>query len=128
MDARMYAGFTSRGLAMPTFDLRPDFGTSRNMISSKERERWQVEEQVHGNAYNWKQDEERRILAREAEDVSRRKLYDGKAKYGGMNVSQALEAKGLRDENTRWRKLWADLSLDKGVLQSVTENRWSPSY
>ncbi len=76
---------------------------------------------MHGNAYNWKQDEERRILAREAEDVSRRKLYDGKAKYGGMNVSQALEAKGLRDENTRWRKLGADLSLDKGVLQSVTE-------
>jgi len=42
-----------------------------------------------------------------------------KAKYGGMDVSQAQEAKQLRDENTRLRKLVADLSLDKEALQSV---------
>jgi putative transposase len=34
------------------------------------------------------------------------------AKYGGINVSQAQEAKQLRDENTRLLKLVADLSLD----------------
>src|SRR5439155_9939820 len=37
----------------------------------------------------------------------------------GMDVSQAQEAKQLRDENTRLRKLVADLSLDKEALQSV---------
>jgi putative transposase len=36
-----------------------------------------------------------------------------------MDVSQAQEAKQLRDENTRLRKLVADLSLDKEALQSV---------
>ena len=39
--------------------------------------------------------------------------------YGGMDVSQAQEAKQLRDENTRLRKLVADLSLDNEALQSV---------
>ena len=53
-------------------------------------------------------------------------LYRWKAKYGGMDVSQAQEAKQLRDENTRLRKLVADLSLDKEALQSVIrKNGWS---
>jgi len=56
---------------------------------------------------------------RKAEDVAREvgvskhTIYAWKAKYGGMDVSQAQEAKQLRDENTRLRKLVADLSLDK---------------
>jgi putative transposase len=36
-----------------------------------------------------------------------------------MDVSEAQEAKQLRDENTRLRKLVADLSLDKEMLQAV---------
>ena len=56
---------------------------------------------------------------RKAEDVAREvgvskhTIYAWKAKYGGMDVSQAQEAKQLRDENTKLRKLVADLSLDK---------------
>jgi hypothetical protein len=43
-----------------------------------------------------------------------------------MDVSEAQEAKRLRDEKTRLRKLVADLSLDKEALQSVIEkNGWS---
>jgi putative transposase len=43
-----------------------------------------------------------------------------------MDVSEAQEAKRLRDENSRLRKLVADLSLDKEALQSVIEkNGWS---
>ena len=54
-------------------------------------------------------------------------IYGWKAKYCGMDVSQAQEAKQLRDENTRLRKLVADLSLDKEALQSVIrKNEWSP--
>src|SRR5438270_10990771 len=41
--------------------------------------------------------------------VSKHTLYAWKAKYGGMDVSQAQEAKQLRDENSRLRKLVADL-------------------
>ena len=64
-------------------------------------------------------------VAREA-GVSKHTIYAWKAKYGGMDVSQAQEAKQLRDENTRLRKLVADLSLDKDALQWVIEkNGWS---
>ena len=64
-------------------------------------------------------------VAREV-GVSKHTIYAWKAKYGGMDVSQAQEAKQLRDENTRLRKLVADLSLDKDALQWVIEkNGWS---
>ncbi len=69
---------------------------------------------------------------RRAEDVgrelgvSKHTIYAWKAKYGGMSVSEAQEAKRLRDENTKLRKLVADLSLDKEALQSVIQkNGWS---
>jgi putative transposase len=45
--------------------------------------------------------------------------YAWKAKYGGMDVSEAQEVKQLREENARLKKLVADLSLDKDMLQSV---------
>jgi putative transposase len=68
---------------------------------------------------------------RKAEDVAREvgvskhTIYAWKAKYGGMDVNQAQEAKQLRDENTRLRKLVADLSLDKDMLQAViAKNGW----
>ncbi len=69
---------------------------------------------------------------RKAEDVAREvglskhTIYVWKAKYGGMEVSEAQEAKRLREENNRLRKLVADLSLDKEALQSVIrKNGWS---
>ena len=68
---------------------------------------------------------------RKAEDVAREvgvskhTLYAWKAKYGGMDVSEAQETKRLRDENGRLKKLVADLSLDKDALQSLIEkNGW----
>lgn len=69
---------------------------------------------------------------RKVEDVSREvgvskhTIYGWKAKYGGMDASEAQEAKQLRDENGRLKKLVADLSLDKDALQSVIrKNGWS---
>jgi len=69
---------------------------------------------------------------RKAEDVAREygvskhTIYAWKAKYGGMTATEAQEAKQLRDENARLRKLVADLSLDKEALQSVIrKNGWS---
>jgi putative transposase len=57
-------------------------------------------------------------LAREC-GVSKHPIYAWKSKYGGMDVSEAQEVKQLREENARLKKLVADLSLDKDMLQSV---------
>jgi putative transposase len=54
-------------------------------------------------------------VARE-QGVSKHTIYAWKA---SMEVSEAEEVKHLRDENTRLKKLVADLSLDKDMLQSV---------
>jgi putative transposase len=51
--------------------------------------------------------------------VSKHTIYGWKAKYGGLDVSEAQEVKQLRGENARLKKLVADLSLDKDMLQSV---------
>jgi putative transposase len=57
-------------------------------------------------------------VARE-QGVSKHTIYGWKAKYGGLDVSAAQEVKQLREENARLKKLVADLSLDKDMLQSV---------
>ena len=58
--------------------------------------------------------------------VSEATLYNWKAKYGGMDVSEAKRLKQLEDENGKLRKLVADLSLDKEMLQDVIRrNVWS---
>jgi Transposase. len=51
--------------------------------------------------------------------VSKHTIYAWKAKYGGMDVSEAQEVKQLRDENARLKRLVAELTLDKDALQSV---------
>ena len=57
-------------------------------------------------------------VARE-QGVSKNTIYAWKAKFGGMEVSEAEEVKHLRDENSRLKKLVADFRLDKDMLQSV---------
>ena len=57
-------------------------------------------------------------VARE-QGVSKHTIYAWKSRYGGMDVSEAQEVKQLREENARLKKLVADLSLDKDMLQSV---------
>ena len=56
-------------------------------------------------------------VAREV-GVSKHTIYAWKAKYGGMDVSEAQEAKQLRDENTKLKMLVVDLSLDKEMLKA----------
>ena len=62
---------------------------------------------------------------RKAEDVAREMgvskhtIYAWKAKYGGLEVSEAQRLRELEDENHRLKKLVADLSLDKEMLKAV---------
>ena len=64
-------------------------------------------------------------IAREL-GVTDQTLYNWKAKYGGMDVSDARRLKSLEDENRRLKQLVADLSLDKEALTTVIrKNGWS---
>jgi putative transposase len=61
--------------------------------------------------------------------VSKHTLYAWKAKYGGLEVSEAQRLRQLEDENPSadgLKKLVADQSLDKDMLQAVIrKNGWS---
>jgi len=58
--------------------------------------------------------------------VSKHTIYAWRAKYGGLDVSQAPELRQLTDENHRLKRLVADLSLDKEMLKAViAKNGWS---
>jgi putative transposase len=47
-----------------------------------------------------------------------------RAKFGGLQVSDARRLKALEDENRRLKKLVADLSLDNAMLKDVAGRKW----
>ncbi|MFC3183269.1 IS3 family transposase [Cypionkella sinensis] len=51
--------------------------------------------------------------------VSDATVYKWKAKYGGMDVSEAKRLKGLEDENARLKRLLADAMLDNAALKDL---------
>ena len=57
-------------------------------------------------------------IAREV-GVSGATIYAWKAKFGGMDASEAQRLRALEDENSRLKRLVADLSLDKEMLKAV---------
>jgi putative transposase len=56
--------------------------------------------------------------------ISSPTFYAWKAKYGGMDVSQARKLKVLEDENARLKRLLADAMLDNAVLKEVAAKNW----
>ena len=56
--------------------------------------------------------------------ISEQTFYRWKKVYGGMLPSEARELKQLRDENTKLKRLVADLSLDKVMLQDVVQKKF----
>jgi putative transposase len=51
--------------------------------------------------------------------ISKVTFYNWKKKYGGIAVSELRRLNQLEDDNTRLKKIVADLSLDKEMLQDV---------
>ena len=49
-------------------------------------------------------------------------FYKWKAKYGGLEVSDARRLKALEDENARLKKLLAETMLDNAVLKDLNSN------
>jgi putative transposase len=53
--------------------------------------------------------------------VTEQTLYRWRREYGGMRVDQARRMKELEAENTRLKRLVADLSLDKMILAEAAK-------
>jgi putative transposase len=51
-------------------------------------------------------------------------FYKFKAKYGGMDVSDARKLKALEEENARLKKLLAEQVLDNAILRDVASKKW----
>ncbi len=56
--------------------------------------------------------------------ISEQTFYRWKKTYGSMLPSEARELKQLRDDNAKLKRLVADLSLDKVMLQDVLQKRF----
>ncbi len=56
--------------------------------------------------------------------ISDATFYKWKAKYGGLEVSEAKRLKGLEDENARLKKLLAEAMLDNAMLKDIVSKKW----
>lgn len=56
--------------------------------------------------------------------IAEQTFYRWKKQYGGLEPDEARELKQLRDENAKLKKLVADLSLDRAMLQDITGKKW----
>lgn len=56
--------------------------------------------------------------------VSSATFYKWKARYGGLEVSDARRLKALEDENAKLKKLLAEAMLDNAILKDVAAKKW----
>ena len=56
--------------------------------------------------------------------ISEQTFYRWKKAYGGLQPDQARELKQLQEENVRLKRLVAELSLDKVILQDIASKKW----
>ena len=56
--------------------------------------------------------------------ISEATLYNWKAKYGGMDVSEAKRLRSLEEENRKLKKLLAESMLDQAALKELLTKKW----
>ncbi len=56
--------------------------------------------------------------------ISEATFYKYKAKFGGMDVSDARKLRALVDENAKLKKLLAETMLDNAMLKDVASKKW----
>lgn len=56
--------------------------------------------------------------------ISQQTYYRWKAKFGGMEVSDAKRLRSLEEENRRLKRLVADQALDIQMLKDVASKKW----
>ena len=55
--------------------------------------------------------------------ISEATFYTWKKQYAGLGISELAELRQLRDENAKLKRLVADLSLDKHILQEIVAKK-----
>jgi putative transposase len=56
--------------------------------------------------------------------ISEATFYNWKAKYGGLEVSDAKRLKAVESENAKLKKLLADAMLDNAALKDLLAKKW----
>jgi len=56
--------------------------------------------------------------------MSSASFYQWKAKFGGLEVSDAKKLRALEDENAKLKKLLADAMLDNAGLKELLAKKW----
>ena len=56
--------------------------------------------------------------------ISEATFYNWKAKYGGMEVSEAKRLRALEEENAKPKKLLAEQMLDTAALRELLSKKW----
>lgn len=55
--------------------------------------------------------------------ISQQSFYLGKRKYAGLGLNELRELRQLREENGKLKRLVADLSLDRHILQEIVAKK-----
>ena len=56
--------------------------------------------------------------------VSSATFYKWKAKFGGLDVSEAKRLRSLEDENAKLKRLLAEAMLDNAMLKDIATKKW----
>lgn len=85
-----------------------------------------TESQIVGMLKEYDSGKDVQLICRDA-GISRATFYKWKSKYSGLEVNELQRMRELEQENTRLKKMYADLSLDHHILKDViTKKGWGP--
>lgn len=60
--------------------------------------------------------------------ISQATFFNWKGKYGGLEINELKRLRELEEENTRLKKMYADVSMDHQILKEVLSKKgWGPS-
>jgi putative transposase len=98
------------------------FALAQDEDQSMKRNRF-TEEQIIGNLKEHEAGVPVADLCRK-HGVSDASIYKWKAKFGGMDVSEAKRLRSLEDENAKLKRLLADAMLDNVALKDLLGKKW----